>query len=279
MALHRRFEIRWLHPEKTRGRHGIAPIGSLDAWQSLVNRRNPVLLTPSNNRLVFVGDIHGYLEQAKQAIAPWKDSNAAYFFTGDYVSKGPESLKTLEWITHRFLKPNTGHILTGNHEIHLEDWLMGINQSKADFLNTWPSAAQPGAHCSKKFISHFLSHLHEALDIRWNNHRFLVTHGGVEHPDHTDDKAAHYIYGPGTPTTDIDTMWQSNESNTIQVHGHRNPKLRTARAIKTSWNLEGIESAGEVRVIALTKKETGIEGTERTVSFDGEVTEKNFLLD
>lgn len=274
----RRFESVWLNPEKPFGRFGLSLIQSTLEAKTLIHRRSPGPIAITTKYLVIIGDVHGHLSPLQSGIIPWLDKDTTFIFTGDYVSKGPKSLETVQWLDMLSQKERNCYFLTGNHELHLEDWIMGVKQSKKDFVNTWPSALNPGHHTPKKPITKFLSKLDDHLQITWLNHHFMISHGGISHPEDTDTKASHYIYGTGTPTTDIDKEWAKNTTtDTIQIHGHRNVTCGPTHRFKNSWNLEGIESAEEVRLVALDRTTPSI-GLTRSINFDGTIKDKQFSL-
>jgi predicted phosphodiesterase len=264
IAKTRRYQIQWIshlkeNEKKQPSRFGLTEITTVETALSLNKKRCIISKDVSEyDTLVFVGDIHGYLQEAKKLTEPFINQNAFYVFLGDYVSKGPNGLATIQWIEKEFLSQDNTIALTGNHELHLEDWSGNINVKKDDFNNTWPDDDKDVKPPKKSLVRKFLSQIHEAVDLTWKGERFTVSHGGLITPPKKNKcyAAAHFIFGPGSPFDDIDELWQNSEKtheyNSIQVHGHRNPNFRGTNSVPTSWNLEGVESFQEVRGVALT---------------------------
>ena len=76
-------------------------------------------------RVMAVGDIHGCLTPFLSLYNRLRVADDdLIIFLGDYIDRGPESLKALEWIGRESLKPNV-IALRGNHEQTLLDCIAG----------------------------------------------------------------------------------------------------------------------------------------------------------
>lgn len=93
-----------------------------------------------------ISDIHGEFGAFQEALerVPLEDENVSLILLGDYVDRGPDSLKVLAKIKElQDLHPDTIIPLLGNHDIMFLDWLEGLsfnhllNDTKAATLNSF----------------------------------------------------------------------------------------------------------------------------------------------
>jgi predicted phosphodiesterase len=212
-------------------------------------------------RLLFLGDLHGRLDEARALVDPFaNDRHTFLVFLGDIPSKGPQAAESVRWVGRTFQSKERGLSLKGNHDLHLEDWALGMEVLKKDFTEHWPGLGKPIA---PKATRTMLAAMQDGAVLRWNDWTVHATHGGLARPPEPGRvwSAADAIFGSGEPTTDIDAVWDSNTTNTptqIQVHGHRNTPLHPIRAGARSWNLEGVESFGEVRALVFERTPHGV---------------------
>lgn len=117
---------------------------------------------PSKGRRFVIGDIHGCYLTLKKIIEKKIQLNKKdqLFLLGDYIDKGPESKKTLNYIMKLIKKGYSVYPLRGNHEQILLDteindrkeilvWLMrrssnmlnngNLRKKHRDFLNSLPT--------------------------------------------------------------------------------------------------------------------------------------------
>jgi hypothetical protein len=252
MTLVRQYDASWLNENEQKEIFGFKKTSQQRWKESLSTNRHFRLTLPVEKKILFVGDVHGHFKQLQEIVKPHLNPETFIVFLGDYVSKGPHSLKCIEWIYNNIFVPERGIGLIGNHELHLEDWAGGLHVRKEDFVKTWPDTQNNHKKASTKFARKFISKLYLTATIEQGDKIYSVSHGGLDKPANT-QKPAHYIYGPGTPNDDIDAQWASTvlDLNNIQLHGHRNASAQDCFAQKNSWNLEGIESAEEIRCVLI----------------------------
>lgn len=80
-------------------------------------------------RLLAVGDIHGcpdHLERLMARVAPTREDRVV--FLGDYVDRGPDGRKVLDFLIAFGRKFPNAVFLKGNHEAMFLDFLAGRNQ-------------------------------------------------------------------------------------------------------------------------------------------------------
>lgn len=84
-------------------------------------------------RIIAFGDIHGCYKAAESAVLLAEKENASAIFLGDYVDRGPDSIRTLE-ILIKAKKDNPNWIfLRGNHDQMLLDLILGKQIPNKEF--------------------------------------------------------------------------------------------------------------------------------------------------
>ncbi|HDD69241.1 MAG TPA: serine/threonine protein phosphatase [Candidatus Korarchaeota archaeon] len=79
-------------------------------------------------RVLIVGDLHGDLRAAIEAIKRMRELNVdTILFLGDYVDRGPKQIEVLSFLlAHKLLKPEKTILLRGNHESPLTNLYYGF---------------------------------------------------------------------------------------------------------------------------------------------------------
>ena len=89
--------------------------------------------------------------------------------------------------------------------------------------------------------------------FEYDNKKYLITHGGISYlPNELQLVSTdQFIHGVGDYSINVDELWAQNESEIIQVHGHRNT-FEIDDVDKKSFNLEGkVEFGGHLKVLQL----------------------------
>lgn len=84
-------------------------------------------------RIIAFGDIHGCYKAAETAVKLAKDENALAIFLGDYVDRGPDSIKTLEVLIEAKKQNPEWIFLRGNHDQMLLDLISGKTEPNIEF--------------------------------------------------------------------------------------------------------------------------------------------------
>lgn len=84
-------------------------------------------------RIIAFGDIHGCYKAAETAVKLAKDENALAIFLGDYVDRGPDSIKTLEALIEAKKQNPEWIFLRGNHDQMLLDLISGKTEPNIEF--------------------------------------------------------------------------------------------------------------------------------------------------
>lgn len=81
-----------------------------------------------DKRVLIVGDLHGDLRAAVEAIKRMRELNAdTILFLGDYVDRGPKQIEVLSFLLgYKLLEPEKIILLRGNHESPLTNLYYGF---------------------------------------------------------------------------------------------------------------------------------------------------------
>jgi serine/threonine protein phosphatase 1 len=133
-------------------------------------------------RLIAIGDIHGRLsklEMLMEAVSPAKEDSLV--FLGDYIDRGPESFRVVEFIPK--MKGEYPGIVTlrGNHEDLVLSFLQG---KKDEYLRQIWLEKGGGKHTlwSYSRSGHSLSvheELFKKLPLSWETDDYFFCHAGV----------------------------------------------------------------------------------------------------
>lgn len=85
------------------------------------------------NKIIAFGDIHGCYQAAKAAVKLAKKENAKAVFLGDYIDRGPDSIKTLEILIEAKKNNPKWIFLRGNHDQMLLDLIKGAQEMNSEF--------------------------------------------------------------------------------------------------------------------------------------------------
>lgn len=99
----------------------------------------------ANSPVLFVGDLHGYLECAKVIENLVDKYNPdLVVFLGDYVDRGEHQFKTLQYVLEFFVKNNHRVVLLrGNHEFEQSnDWYGFHNELEKHFKSNYEEVKQ-----------------------------------------------------------------------------------------------------------------------------------------
>ena len=235
---------------------------------------NPRIISLSVvSKVVAIGDIHGcYNALLKYFNENKYDEDAIYVFCGDYIDRGPESFKVLDYLNKNFIDKSNVIMLEGNHERSL--FLYGNNResySEEFEKNTKPQLTP----YSRKEILEFYNKLQPYYTIydMTTNTEMDFTHGGYHKKLITSDvniSIRDIIRGVGgyeavctseaSACTGIPFRYEYNGCkfniwNYFNIHGHRNKKTNFVTAYNQNCygiNLEQhVEFGGKMRVIEL----------------------------
>lgn len=239
---------------------------SLHEFVSLIEGIDVEISAENYDKIMFIGDIHGCLNTLKEIFKEGIDEKTLYVFTGDYIDRGPYSVKTVIWLSQFVYKENF-IFLEGNHERWLRDWLTdNIEDIRSkefkeitlkQFDNYFNYADDKK---NKEFlrIVNFASSLREFALIKINEDKpkyIFACHGGVPYINLTVGlmSSSDIIKGVGSyqDCDSIDNEFDKKLGNEFyQVHGHRNFYNSPIRVNNSVFNLEGsVERGGALRTV------------------------------
>lgn len=200
-------------------------------------------------KLVFFGDIHGCLNPIEKYFNdnPYDEYNY-YVFVGDYLDRGIQNKETLDFLID-FSKNDNVCFLEGNHNWERYYVNNQMDRIKSDeFLNnTLPQIESIDKRLVKEFIDKWV----EYKEIKFNNQQFFISHAGfgkypvIKKFISTRD----YIKG-NSYSDDVDTWWEENQKDIIQIHGHRNQFEYSIDKFEHSINLcEYVEFGECLRIV------------------------------
>ena len=209
-------------------------------------------------KINHIGDIHGCYSALKEGVKDIK-FDEFYIFHGDYLDRGIENVKVLNFLLSQYKKPNVV-FLKGNHELNLERYANGEEIFGLNFVET--EKALSCANISQKELKAFCKKLKNVYTYNYKGHKVICTHGGIGKAESLNLISGYsFIVGSDEFNDDIDNIWAMNmkNSNIIQVHGHRNEKNLQINATKNSYNLDGgtldaVEKGGHLRTLSLSEK-------------------------
>jgi len=86
-----------------------------------------------NERYIVFGDIHGCNKAAVKAVELTITEKARGVFLGDYIDRGPDSIKTLEVLIEAKKQNPDWIFLRGNHDQMLLDLINGFTEPNTEF--------------------------------------------------------------------------------------------------------------------------------------------------
>lgn len=181
-----------------------------------------------------IGDVHGCFRELMKLLEKIEraDDKARFIFVGDFVDRGPEVIKTLDWAMSHISKTGKYRSVMGNHEAMLIEWYWdfcrwyekGRGTAPAplpmyDFLERLIESDQDTPEAAKPYID-FFRRLPLKITVR-------VPGRGRHHV--TYDIVHAFTPPKGTPVKekenfylwDRDRALAGNEENShVVIHGH-----------------------------------------------------------
>lgn len=205
------------------------------------------------DEIVMFGDLHGCYEPLKEWFENHPISNRTkYIFCGDYEDRGIQHKELFDFLlSHR--KDFNFKFLIGNHSHRL---LQIAERDKdsiryPEYFNTLEQLKDFDSIELKKFVRD----QEEMVYFKFRDKKYCVSHGGISCLPSLKLNSAEYIKGHGTyqQSTDADyDFMMHTDSNTYQVHGHRNVQGDDIKVNDRCFNLEGgVEFGGELRIVQI----------------------------
>lgn len=213
-----------------------------------------------------IGDIHGCNTALQKYFADnggIKDDEM-YIFCGDYIDRGIENARTLEFMFSLLDRKNV-LMLEGNHEKWLWMWANDEKTYSVEFESVTKSELEKAA-VSKKDTRNFYRRLAQCAYFSYGGKVFLVTHGGISTvPENlslvSTEQMVFGVGGYDDFERCAESFFDNTAENVYQIHGHRNTKLLPVKVNDRVFNLEGqVEFGGCLRCVRIDRE--GIAETE-----------------
>ena len=160
-----------------------------------------------------VGDIHGHFSEwikLNEKIEA-EDTEAIFYFVGDFIDRGPEVIETLTWAMKNITLNSRYRAVLGNHEDMIMQAWDGCVWRKFPRYGFAKIADSAGWHAEKiNEVMNWLATLPLQLGFKVNGRKYVVAHGGY-------------------CLTREDTLWcrdpqeylaRAKEDNVTVIHGH-----------------------------------------------------------
>ena len=244
---------------------------AVPSWAKVVKRDDlnqqvltyrPMDLTNYDNVYIF-GDVHGNWEVLKttiESIGGIQEKNY-HIFLGDYIDRGPDSNKVLEFIETIITQPNVA-CCEGNHEHWLWKWGNFVETKSGDFAETSKQLRDIG----RARIRQLYRRLQQLVIFDYQDSRFFCSHGGfayefpVEgyHTRVIETSTHQFVKGVGRyeDTQAIHDTFEASvgSRNDYLVHAHRNIERTTIFPTPHTINLEGgVDRGREFRAVRICK--------------------------
>ena len=213
----------------------------------------------SYDKVHVIGDIHGCYTALKQFMDSQNiDGNEYFIFLGDYLDRGIELGKTLNYLMDISEKYKNVTFLEGNHEGVLRHWANDEPVNTKEFRqNTAP--ALEGFNVNKKRARIFCRKLAQCMFFKYDENVVLVTHGGISTIPKNNliyvatEQMIKGVGNYGDSDYVDDAFRDETPYNYIQVHGHRNETNTPVRVNEAAFNLNGnVERGGCLRAVTFT---------------------------
>lgn len=212
----------------------------------------------SYNKIHFFGDLQGCFSSLEEYLKKEKiKSNELYIFLGDYIDRGIENAKCLDFLLTNINKPNFIFIM-GNHEENLYRYSNNLKKTASpDFINnTLPDLIN--SNIDKEKMKEVYRGLKLFEFIKYNEKNIFISHAGLSSVPQRPRMLnySEYLRGFGPYTYNVDEQFDklNKDNEWYQIHGHRNHNKLTFNSYKKSFTLESdVEFGGNLSILRLDK--------------------------
>lgn len=219
---------------------------------------NPIDLS-SYKKIHHIGDVHGCYTALKE----YFDNNGGlkddecYIFCGDYIDRGIENVEVIKFLLSIYNKPNV-LLLEGNHEQWIKTYSHDV-QSKSKEFELVTKKQLDNANIDKKDLRCLYRKFIQCAYYTYHEKKVLVTHAGLSTlPENMLTVATEQMIKGVGSYNDVelcdDSFMEHTDSNTYQIHGHRNTKSVPTQTNDRCFNLENhVEFGGNLRCVQLSE--------------------------
>jgi predicted kinase len=210
-------------------------------------------------KIHHIGDVHGCYTALKEYIdnnGGLKDDEC-YIFCGDYIDRGIENVEVINFLLSIYNKPNV-LLLEGNHEQWIKTYAHDV-QSKSKEFELMTKKQLDDANISKKDLRCLYRKFIQCAYYTYHDKKVLVTHAGLSTlPENMLTVATEQMIKGVGSYNDVefcdDSFMENTDSNTYQIHGHRNTKSVPIQTNDRCFNLENhVEFGGNLRCVQLSE--------------------------
>lgn len=207
--------------------------------------------------IYHIGDIQGCYTVLKDFLElhPITPNNF-YIFTGDYIDRGIENDKVVNFILQLQEQYSNVILLQGNHDIYLWQWASGQEVTTQEFnLNTKGQLEE--ARIDKAKVRNFCRNLRDYFYYTFKGKTVIVTHGGLANvPKNFKFISTKNLVAGSGVYRDYKTVDDNFVKNTTDqfysIHGHRNVSRLPTQVNEKCFNLEGgVEEGYNLRTVKL----------------------------
>ncbi len=219
----------------------------------------PIVDLNHYKRIHHIGDIQGCFEPIATYFQDGFKDNEFYIFVGDFLDRGIENDKVINWVMQELVPRKNVVMIWGNHESHIHRYATKQKPVSKEFeLNTWPQIKAGGFTRQQAHI--LCNQLVDCYMYTYNDKNVLVTHAGLSAVPQEPVlvPSGQYWKGFGRYNYPVDDSFSQYMRDTkwYQVHGHRNETNAPIQANDRSFNLEGgVEYGGYLRVLQFAQGE------------------------
>ncbi|MBX9838974.1 MAG: metallophosphoesterase [Silvanigrellaceae bacterium] len=214
------------------------------------------------DKIHFIGDLQGsYYPIEKYLNGEKFKENELYVFLGDYIDRGIQNDKCLEFVLKHLNDKNCIFIM-GNHEKHLYTYSNNLGRPPSEFLNgTLPQLKKAG------FDTDMMKKVYNGLELyaflKYKDKQIFVSHAGLVTVPNKPRllNFDEYMKGFGGYSYNVDAQFNklNEDNNWYQIHGHRNSHKLGFKSYPKSFALEAeVEFGGNLPILILDK--TGFNG-------------------
>lgn len=213
-------------------------------------------LNADNYENIFVfGDIHGCFDPLSNFFHdnPYSEKNL-YVFCGDYLDRGPKNKETLEFL-FELSKHKNVMFIEGNHswERYWANDELDKIRSKEFLINT----VNQINGIDKAKIREWCRRWIQMAYLEFNHKKYFITHAGFGFfPGEEKMRfiASYDMIRGSKYEDDIDTWYESKDTDVIQIHGHRNQYEYPVDKFTKTFNLNSYVEFGEsLRIMEISK--------------------------
>lgn len=220
--------------------------------------------TAKYKKIHHIGDLQGCFTVFDEYLKSngGMKNDELYIFVGDYVDRGIENDKVIQWLLNNYKKPNVV-LLAGNHELHLMRYACK-EESRSDEFNNNTAPQLDTLEAVKRDMYDLCKSFKDVVTWEHTSGKtFYVTHAGLYGvPDCDFYMIPSKCFWKGIRFADpVDELWMNNTAdNFYQVHGHRNKQRNKIDTYSRSLNLESkVEFGGNLAIAVVDVADFKIE--------------------